>query len=191
VSFANEPRLWYYVGLTMLIVILVFLAVFFCRDVQVLAMQSPRHFAPRFAIYCVLQLAAMALLVQAWTLTRDDSGRTLFAWVAIGVQLAELAAAIILSRLAAGRFSWLGWLLPPPALSAALFGVTLIVRTRLIAAEPASVALPVLGLWLCLVGGPAFLLNRIDKMSHDRKFVTDFALLTSCTALVFVPFGLP
>jgi hypothetical protein len=175
----------------MLIVLLVFLAVFFCRDVLVLAIQSPQHFAPRFAIYCVLQLGAMALLVQAWTLTRYDSGTTRFAWAAIGIQLAELAAAIILTRLGAGRFSWLGWLLPPPALSVALFGATLLIRARLVAAEPASIALPVVGLWLCLVGGPAFLLNRIDKMSGDSKFVTDFALLTSCTALVFVPFGLP
>jgi hypothetical protein len=175
----------------MLIVLLVFLTVFFCRDVQLLAMQSPRDFAPRLAIYCVLQLGAMTLLVQAWTLARYDTGTTRFAWIAIGVQLAELAAAITLTRIAAGRFSWLGWLLPPPALSVALFGMALVIRNRLIAVEPASVALPVLGLWLCLIGVPALLLNRMEKKSDDTKFVTDFALLTSCTALVFVPFGLP
>jgi hypothetical protein len=44
--------------------------------------------------------------------------------------------------------------------------------------------------WLILVGGSIVVLNWLDNPWEDRNFAVDFALMTSCTALIFVPFGL-
>jgi hypothetical protein len=134
----------------MLIVLLVSLAVFLCRDVQILALNN---FRLRFVIYALLQITGMALAAQIghWALT---------------IQLLELAIAISFD-------SWFGWVLPSPALIAALYGL----------GDPVVMT----GAWLCLIGTCAFFLNRVHASHDDRKFVSDFALVTSCTALALLP----
>ena len=47
-----------------------------------------------------------------------------------------------------------------------------------------------LGAWALIVAGLASALSFMREPWEDRKFATDFAMLTSCTALIFVPFGL-
>jgi hypothetical protein len=164
----------------MLIVLLVFFGVFFCRDVQVLAMQGPA-FGSRFSIYALLQIAAIALMTEL-RMTR-------FAWTGLAIQLAELAVAIALRRCASGRHSWIGWMLPSPIFLLTLYGLSLVIRDNLIP-EPYQALALATSAWLVLVGGAGWLFNRTTCTPEDRKFISDAALITSCTALVFIPVGL-
>jgi hypothetical protein len=176
----------------MLVVALVFTIVFLFRDVQVLAIRNRAFFA-RFAGYALLLMAAVALMatsgaagpgiLRTWTHQK-------FAAVAVLIQLVELTAGLALRRLALGRYSWIGCVLPAPAFLVVLFALSLTIQDHFTAID-ANVALEIVtALWLALVGGAAMLLNWIDNPWEDRKFANDFALLTSCTALIFVPFGL-
>ncbi|HEY3824077.1 MAG TPA: hypothetical protein VGL82_05935 [Bryobacteraceae bacterium] len=171
----------------MLVVALVFTIVFLFRDVQVLAIRNRAFFA-RFAGYALLLMAAVALtagsgILRTWTHRK-------FASVAILVQMAELAAGFTLRGLALGRYSWIGCVLPAPAFLVVLFALSRTIQDHLTAIDATAALEIVTALWLALVGGAAMLLNWIDNPWEDRKFANDFALLTSCTALVFVPFGL-
>jgi hypothetical protein len=164
----------------MLVALLVFLAVFFCRDVQTLAMDEPR-FGVRLAVYAVLQITGIALFGlaprAAWT-----------AGAAILIQLAEVAAALALARFA-GRLAWIGWVLPSPVFLASLVGTGRMIGEST-GVEPATMtALATLG-WLCATGVVAALVSRMQCSLDDRKFARDFALLSSFAALVFARFGM-
>jgi hypothetical protein len=176
----------------MLIVALVFTIVFLFRDVQTLAIRD-RAVLPRFAGYAILLAAAVALMARsgdagpgilhAWT-NRE------FAFVAVLVQLRELAMGVALRRFAMGRYSWIGCVLPAPAFLFVLFALSFAIRDRFIAIDATVAAEIVTAVWLALVGGLVIALKWLDNPWEDRKFANDFALMTSCTALIFVPFGL-
>jgi hypothetical protein len=176
----------------MLVVALVFTIVFLFRDVQVLAIRN-RAFFRRFAGYALLLMAAVALMAGSGAagpgIFRSWTDRK-FASVGVLIQLAELAAGLALRRFALGRYSWIGCVLPAPAFLVVLFALSFAIQDHFIAIDSTMALEIVTGFWLALVGGAAMLLNWIDNPWEDRKFANDFALLTSCTALVFVPFGL-
>ena len=176
----------------MLIVALVFTVVFLFRDVQILAIRD-RSALTRFAGYTVLLAASVALMagsgdarpgmLHAWTRRR-------FALTAVLVQLVELAVGVVLRRFALGRYSWIGGVLPAPAFLVVLFASGFAIQDRFIDIDATAAIEIVTAVWLALVGGLALFLNGIDNPWEDRKFAQDFALMTSCTALIFVPFGL-
>jgi hypothetical protein len=176
----------------MLIVALVFTIVFLFRDVQILAVRDRAVFT-RFAGYALLLLAAVALMagsgnarpgiLHAWT-QRE------FAFSAVLVQLVELGVGFGLRRFALGRYSWIGCVLPAPAFLVVLFASSFAIQDRFIAIDATAAVEIVTIVWLALVGGLVMALNWLDHPWEDRKFANDFALLTSCTALIFVPFGL-
>lgn len=176
----------------MLIVAPIFMMVFLIRDVQVLANRDRASWA-RFASYALLLAVAVALMVgwgdapplilRAWT-------RPTLAWIAVLVQLAESAMGLVLRSFALGRYSWVGCVLPAPAFLLVLFALSFAVRDWFIAASATAAVGIVTTIWLALVGGIVVVLNRLDNPWEDRRFADDFALMTSCTALIFVPFGL-
>ena len=176
----------------MLIVAVVFAIVFLFRDVQVLAIRD-RTIPARFAGYAVLLVAAVALMagsgdarpgiLYSWTQRR-------FALAAVMVQLAELTLGFALRRFAMGRYSWIGCVLPAPAFLVVLFALSFAIEDRFIAIDTSAAVEIVTAIWLALVGGIVLWLSWIDNPWEDRKFANDFALMTSCTALIFVPFGL-
>ena len=43
-------------------------------------------------------------------------------------------------------------------------------------------------IWFVIVSGLATALCWFDNPWDDRKFAVDFAMMTSCTAVIFVPF---
>jgi hypothetical protein len=165
----------------MLIVLLVFFGVFFCRDVQGLAMPGPA-FGWRLAIYALLQVGGVALLSE-WRTAR-------FAWAGVLIQLVEVAVAIALTRSASGRYAWLAWMLPSPAFLLMLYGLSLVLRQTMMNAGPSQALAIATSAWLVMTGGAGWLLSHADSTAEDRKFVCDLALMTSCTALVFIPLGL-
>jgi hypothetical protein len=176
----------------MLIVAPIFMIVFLFRDVQVLAIRNRAGWA-RFAGYALLLAVAVALMagpgdarpviLHAWT-------RPTFAWIAVLVQLAELAMALALRSFALGRYSWVGCVLPAPAFLVVLFALSFAIRDCFVAVDATAAVAIVTVAWLALVGGIVVVLNWLDKPWVDRKFAGDFALMTCCTALIFVPFGL-
>jgi len=177
----------------MLIVMLGFIVVFLFRDVQVVTIRDRHALFTRFAGYALLLAAAVALMAAsgharpeifpAWTQRK-------FASIAVLVQLAELALGFALRRFALGRYSWIGSVLPAPAFLVVLFALSFAIQDRFVAMGASSAVEIVTALWLALVGGVVMVLNWIDNPLEDRKFANDFALMTSCTALVFVPFSL-
>jgi len=176
----------------MLIVTAIFMIVFLFRDVQVLAIRDRAIFT-RFAGYAILIVAAVAMMaasgdarpgiLYSWTERR-------FASVAVLVQLAELAAGFALRRFALGRYCWIGCVLPAPAFLVVLFALSFAVQDRFIGIDVTTAVQAVTAIWLALVGGIVLVLNRIDNPFEDREFANDFALMTSCTALIFLPFSL-
>jgi hypothetical protein len=64
------------------------------------------------------------------------------------------------------------------------------IQGRFFAVNATLAAEIVTGIWLVLVGGIVTVLNWTGNPWQDRQFANDFALMTSCTALIFVPFGL-
>jgi hypothetical protein len=177
----------------MLIVMVIFMVVFLFRDVQILAIRGRASFA-RFAGYAMLIAAAVAMMAGSG----DARPRILYAWTqrkfasfALLVQLAELATGFALRRFALGRYSWIGCVLPAPAFLVALFALSFMVPDRFIAIDATAAVRVVTAIWLALVGGIVMVLNWTDNPWEDRKFASDFALMTSCTALIFLPFSLP
>jgi hypothetical protein len=176
----------------MVIVVLVFMIVFLLRDVQVLALRDRTTLA-RFGVYTMLIVAAVAMIaesgdarpgiVYAWTERK-------FAIIAVLVQLAELAIAFALRRFAMGRYSWIGYVLPQPAFLVVLFALSFAIRNYFTGLDLSDALGIVTAVWIAVVGGCVLILNRMDNPWEDRKFANDFALMTSCTALIFVPFGL-
>jgi hypothetical protein len=181
----------------MLIVVLAFAVVFLFRDVQMLVADS-KALGLRFAGYAALMLAAMAIasefghtrpaILYAWTERR-------FALAAILIQAVELGFAFALKRWASERHQWVGCILPCPAFLVALFVWSYMIHNAVLALNPIAATELVTACWLTLVALSVFVLSRIENgragtEPTERKFVDDFALMTSCTALIFVPYGL-
>lgn len=169
----------------MLVALLVFLAVFFCRDVQLLALDAAA-FRWRFTLYASLLAPATALLAAAAGNFLAARPPAALAWLAVAIQISEMIATIALEKWSAGRYRWVGWLLPSPAFLAALLGAGLTLQ-HVMDITPAAAVLIAAVLWMSLVGSLAFLLSRIQHTPEDHRFATDLALFTGCTVLVFVP----
>jgi hypothetical protein len=176
----------------MLIVMVNFMVVLLFRDVQILAIRD-RAISARLAGYAMLIVAAVAMMagsggarpgiLYSWTQRR-------FASIALLVQLGELATGFALRRFALGRYSWIGCVLPAPAFLVVLFALSFVVQDRFIAIDPTAAVEVVTAIWLALVGGIVIVLKWMDNPWEDQKFANDFALMTSCTALIFLPFSL-
>jgi hypothetical protein len=176
----------------MLIVALAFILVFLFRDVQALATRD-KAILMRFATYAVMVVATVAILAGSG----DGRSRILYLWTrrdfalaAVMVQVAELAAGIVLRKFALGRYSWIGCVLPAPAFLVALFILSLAIQDRFIALDISDALKIVTATWLVAVGACVMALIWFDNPWEDRRFINDFALMTGCTALIFVPFGL-
>jgi hypothetical protein len=175
----------------MLIVGIAFAVVFLFRDMQILAVKGWRILAMRFVCYALLLLTGLALFSGSGFI--DAPARWTerqFAFTAIFVQLLELAVALALKRYAMGRYSWLGFILPAPAFLVALGIISLEVQSRVFSVGAIGALNIVVIAWLFVVGGLVAVLCWLDDPWMDRKFASDFALMTSCTALIFFPFGL-
>jgi hypothetical protein len=169
----------------MMIVLAAFAVVFFYRDTYSLAAVDGRKLMARFACYAALLLAAGAIMAAVhftWTRRR-------FAVTAVSIQLVELAIALLLRKWRGGRHGWIGCILPCPAFLAGLSALSFAVRDRFSSLGALAASEIVTGCWLVLVAALALLLSAREDGSTDRRFVGDFALLTSCTALIFVPYG--
>jgi hypothetical protein len=170
-------------------ILAVFALVFLLRDAQILALRDRVNVTSRLVVYGALQIVAIMLVawltesgsnpVQAWTNRR-------FALVCVLIQVAELGIAWTLRNIRAGRFSWIGWMLPSPVLLAALLGLSFALQKGLLLSPVAAMQTVAL-LWLSLVYAASVLLIRVGEASEDAVFAGDFALLTGCTALIFVP----
>ena len=183
----------------MLIGVLAFAVVFICRDVQVLTTADRKALGARFAFYALLILTAAAVvagviyaqpeIVYGWTRRR-------FALVAVLIQLAELGLALALRKWTSERYHWVGCILPCPAFLAVLFVMSYAIQHAVIQLDAIAAAEIVTTCWLGLVGALTLFLSRANGRQYtneepaDRQFVDDFALMTSCTALIFVPYGI-
>jgi hypothetical protein len=173
----------------MLIVALSFAVIFLFRDVQILAVQDRRLLAIRLGTYAILLLTGIAIFAN---LMGSRSGWTdrRFAFGAIVVQLSELIIAFALKRYSLWRHYWIGCVLPSPAFLVALCALGFEVQIRLLDVDSVTALAVVTATWLLLVGGLVSTLCWLNNPWEDRKFASDFAMMTSCTALIFVPFGL-
>jgi hypothetical protein len=176
----------------MVIVLAAFAVVFFYRDTHALAAVDRKQLMARFACYAVLLLAAGAIMAGSVQVPRAIH----FAWTrkrcalaAVSVQLVELAIALLLRKLRGGRHGWIGCILPCPAFLAGLSALTFAVQGRFSGLGAVAASEIVTGCWLALVAALALPLSAREDSSADRTFVGDFALMTSCTALIFVPYG--
>ncbi len=172
----------------MLIVVIAFAVIFLYRDVHVLVAADRRALMTRFTAYAALLLAAMAIVgwfggsQYIWT-------RKQFALSAVLIQLAELGLALTLRKWQGGRFCWIGAILPFPALPIGLFALSFSIRHMFTELGATLATQLVTGFWLILVAALAALLSaKQQEESTYRRFVNDFALLTSCTAFIFVPY---
>lgn len=171
----------------MLIVAFAFAVIFLFRDVQILVVPDHKTLTGRLSVYALLVLVGIAVFANladgrpAWTDRR-------FALWAIAVQLSQLTISLLLRHFSAGRFAWIGVILPSPAFLMALCVLASEIQgglrdvNGLIAAELAALV------WLVIVSGLTTALGWFDNPWEDRKFALDFAMMTSCTAVIFVPF---
>ncbi len=174
----------------MIIVVIAFALVFLFRDVHVLVAADRRTLMARFAAYAALLLASMAVIgwfggsQYGWTRKR-------FAVAAVLIQLAEVGLALALRKQKGGRYCWIGSILPFPALPVGLFALSFSIRHIFTELGPTLATQIVTGCWLLLVAALAALLSakQEEESTTYRSFVDDFALLTSCTAFIFVPYG--
>jgi hypothetical protein len=176
----------------MLIVLAAFAVVFFYRDTYALVAVDRKKLMARFACYAALLLAAAAIVagsVQVFPAVNFAWTRKRFALAAVSIQLIELAIALLLRKWRGGRHNWIGCILPSPAFLLGLFALSSAVQDRFSGLGALAAAEIVTGGWLALVAALALLLSAREDGSTDRTFVGDFALLTSCTALIFVPYG--
>jgi hypothetical protein len=170
----------------MLIVALAFTVIFLFRDLQILAVPTRRILSVRFASYAILLLAGTAIFVTltgerpAWTGGRIALG-------AIAVQVSQLMIILLLKSYSAGRYRWIGCILPAPAFLMSLYFLAFVIQNALLDVEPAVTIAIATAVWLVIIGGLAAVLCWLDKPRDDREFATDFAMMTTCTAAVFVP----
>jgi len=173
----------------MLIVSLVFAVVFLFRDVQVLAVQGRTRPLIRFGIYLLLIVLGMAALVRSTDAMSGWRDRR-FALGAIAIQLVELLIVLAFRRPRVNHYGWIGCILPSPAFLVALYALSIEIRGSLHTASVVAAVEIVTVSWLLVVAGLTSVLCWMKNPGEDRQFVTDFAMMTSCTALIFLRFGL-
>jgi hypothetical protein len=172
----------------MVIVAVVLAVIFLFRDLQILVVQDRRLLAVRFGIYALLLVTGLAIFAE-WAGSGPAWTEPLFARGAIFVQLLELTIGMALHRYALGRYGWIGCVLPAPAFLFGLCTFGLEVQGRLQSDASSAMEL-VTGAWLLVVGVLAVILYRMNNPWEDRKFAREFAMMSSCTALIFAPFWL-
>ena len=173
----------------MLIIAPAFAVIFLFRDAQVLAIQDWRLLRTRFGVYVALIFIWMTALVGS---TNGLSGWTnrRFALGAIAVQLMELMISLVLRRYTLDRYRWIGYILPSPALLVALYSLSVATQKRFPPVNTVTALEIVTFAWLVIVVALTSVLCWMKNPWEDRKFADDLAMMTSCTALIFVPFGL-
>jgi hypothetical protein len=140
----------------------------------------------KFLVYALLITAGAAIFgwlsggQPAWVERR-------FAMGAIVVQIVELVAAWFLRSYDLGRYSWFGCILPAPAFLLALYFLGWELRASIPGTGLYTAMAFITAAWLGLVIILAGVLHAFDNPFEDRRFATDFALMTGCTAAVFVP----
>jgi hypothetical protein len=175
----------------MLIVAIAFAVVFLYRDVQSLMTPGRRAVSARLLGYAALILAALMLMDAAGTFHepfRYVWTTRKFAVAAILIQLAELAIALVLRKWSHGRHGWIGSVLPSPAFLVCLLALSLFLRNVAGRAGALTAMAILTACWVALVAFLVLFLHPKEE-AMDRRFVDDFALLTSTTALIFVPYG--
>jgi hypothetical protein len=176
----------------MLLVALPFLIVFLFRDVQILATRERGDLPVRLATYALFVAVAVMLLTgtgtsvsgffYTWTERR-------FAIAAVLMQLLEVFIGLVLQRTALGRYSWVGYILPSPAFLIALITVASAIQDGFLHTHAASAMQLITAAWILIVSSVVAALAWADNPWEDRKFANEFALITGCTAFLFVPFG--
>jgi hypothetical protein len=177
----------------MFLVAVTFAIVFLYRDTQMLA-------APRFGVIVFRMVAYAAILGAAVYLLTGAPGFSsglLYTWTerrfassALVLQCAELALGLWLRKFALGRYCWLGCTLPSPAFLIVLVSLSFPLQNALPGIDAAAAVTLMTAGWIAVVAVLVSTLQRFGNPWEDRPFATDFALMTSCTALIFVPFGL-
>jgi hypothetical protein len=173
----------------MLIVAIAFAVVFLFRDIQVLTVQDRKLLAIRFGSYLVMLLIGLGVFAGATGSLLGWTERRFAPW-AIAAQITELAISVVLQRYALGRHSWLGYILPSPALLAALCALGFQIQNMFLDVGSTSAMEIVAVTWLAIVGTSASVLCWMKNPWEDRRFTSDFAMMTSCTVVIFVPLGL-
>lgn len=174
----------------MFVVAVAFVAVFFFRDVQILVTEDRKLLQVRLGVYAALLAIGTAAFEGAVGSQPGWMERRFALWAMV-IQLAELAIALLLERYhLLGRHSWVGCILPCPAFLVALWILSFEYQYRHPGADGISIMKIVLVAWLLIVAGVTSALSLMKDPWGDRTFAADFALMTSCTALIFVPFGL-
>lgn len=168
----------------MLIVAFTFAVIFLVRDVQLLAMEDRSSYATRLVDYALVLLVGMAVFVTltgghpVWTERR-------FAMGAVAVQVFELLLSVTLRRYVGGWSAWIGSVLPSPAFLTSLCALAPVLLPN---AEGEAAIGMVTAAWFIIAAGLATALCLTDHPWEDRKFASDFAMMTTCTAAIFVPF---
>jgi hypothetical protein len=171
----------------MVIAAVAFAVIFLFRDLQILVVQDRKLLAFRFGIYALLLVTGLTVFAASASSRAAWTGRQFALW-AIVAQLSELTIGVALQRYALGRYGWLGCVLPAPAFLMGLWTLGFEAQRRvpnLIGAFAAVTAV-----WFLMVGILALILYRMNNPWEDRKFAREFALMSSCTAVIFVPFWL-
>ena len=172
----------------MLIVAFAFAVIFLFRDLQILAMPPAKNLVFRFATYAAFLHSGMAIFI---VLTHGHpvwAGKHL-ALGAIAVQCLQVAVIVVLNRCFIGRYAWLACILPCPAFLMSLCALALELQNSLPGANSIDAIELVTVAWLILVGALATWLCRLDPWD-DPVFANDFAMMSSCTAVIFVPYWL-
>jgi hypothetical protein len=173
----------------MLIVACAFGVIFLLRDMQILAVPNPRTLALRFAGYAAILITGTVLFITltgghpAWTSKR-------FAVWAIALQLSESALVVLLQRYAAGRYGWIPCVLPAPAFLMSTGVLAFEMQSRLPNLNQTAALEFVGSTWLMVVGSSAAVLCSLNNPWEDRACAREYAMMTACTAVVFVPFWL-
>ncbi len=172
----------------MLVVAVAFALVFLFRDLQVLAMAKVRT-AVRFFGYILLITGGVATFgwlsggQPAWIERR-------FALGAIVVQLVELMIAWFLRNYSLGRYNWFGCILPAPAFLLMLYFLGWEIQAFFPGSPVFTAVAIVTVVWVFIVIALASVLYAFGDPWEDRRFATDFAMMTGCTAVVFLPIWL-
>jgi hypothetical protein len=152
-------------------------------------MPPTRNLAFRFITYAALLLSVMAIFIVLAHGHPVWAGKH-FALGAIAVQCLQVAVIVVLNRYFMGRFAWLACILPCPAFLMSLCALALELQNSLPVANSIDAIELVTVAWLILVGALATWLSRVDNPWDDPVFANDFAMMSSCTAVIFVQFWL-
>lgn len=172
----------------MFIVAVAFALVFLFRDLQVLSMARVPAIV-KFAGYSLI--TAAGVVVFGWLSGGQPALiERRFGLGAIVAQFLELSAALFLQNYRLGRYGWFGCVLPAPAFLLVVYFLGWELQTVFPGSGAFTAVALVTGLWICIVIVLTSVLYAFNNPWEDRRFATDFAMMTACTAVVFFPIWL-